>query len=205
MDIETFATYNPFSLALQRYWTAPQLESMGGRVEGGRALDLGCGRGWSTKIVDGRFGPSEIHAFDLRPDAIRRAKRRLEGGKVPAVRRVYVGDATSIDEPDESFDAVFEFFVIHNIPRWRDAVGEVARVLKPGGRFYFGEHTREALEKPLNRLLFENPEEGFFTPEEWAGVLETHGLDVGDRCRVRVRGHAMLGVAVKGAATRAPG
>lgn len=194
MNIERAATYNPLTVALHRRWTVPQLLRLDPGAPGGRALDVGCGRGVSTEVLASQLGPAEIHAFDVDPVAVGRARRRLDG-RVPAVRRVSVADATAIDEPADSFDTVFELFVIHNIPGWRRAIREVARVLRPGGRFYFGEHTRAALERRWSRALFENPEEGFFTPEEWCGELARHGLVVGDNYRVAFRGIFFLGVA----------
>jgi ubiquinone/menaquinone biosynthesis C-methylase UbiE len=193
VNLEKAATYNPVAVVLQRHWTAPRLVAFAGAPPGGRVLDLGCGRGMSTIAVARRLAPDEIHAFDVDGDAVDRARRRLTD-RVPAVRRVYACDATAIDEPDDSFDAVYESFVIHNIPGWRQVIAEVSRVLKPGGIFYFGEHTRRALERRVVKLLFEHDEAGFFSPEEWIAELNHHGLRV-RRCSVRLGGLAMLGVA----------
>ncbi|MHC1764566.1 MAG: methyltransferase domain-containing protein [Verrucomicrobiia bacterium] len=35
-----------------------------------------------------------------------------------------------------TYDAVFDFAIIHHVPNWRDALVEVNRVLRPGGVFY---------------------------------------------------------------------
>jgi ubiquinone/menaquinone biosynthesis C-methylase UbiE len=43
---------------------------------------------------------------------------------------------TAIAVPDSRYDAVFDFGIIHHVPDWRAAVAEVARVLRPQGRFY---------------------------------------------------------------------
>jgi hypothetical protein len=42
---------------------------------------------------------------------------------------------------EESFDAVFDVGIIHHIANWRAPVGEVSRVLRPGGRFLSEEAT----------------------------------------------------------------
>ena len=39
---------------------------------------------------------------------------------------------------------MFDFGIIHHVPQWRRALAEVARVLKPGGRFYAEEVLRGA-------------------------------------------------------------
>lgn len=43
-------------------------------------------------------------------------------------------DATSLPLVDESFDFVFSFIMLHHVIEWERALGEAARVLKPGGR-----------------------------------------------------------------------
>ena len=50
---------------------------------------------------------------------------------------VFVGDAAAIAVPDSSFDAVVDYGIIHHIPLWIQALHEIARVLMPGGVFYF--------------------------------------------------------------------
>ena len=70
--------------------------------------------------------------------ARRRLARSVDAGRLT----IGVGDLTSIDAPDDSFDAVFDFGVIHHVPNWRQAVVEVARVLRPHGQLVFLEHVR---------------------------------------------------------------
>ena len=96
-----------------------------------------------------------------------------------------------------SYDAVFDFAVIHHIPRWRDALAEVARVLKPGGRFFFDEVTAAALARPSYQKLFDHPTEDRFTAGEFLAELPRHGLDVGDRWRTYIGSDYLLGVATR--------
>lgn len=106
---------------------------MAGLMPGGRALEIGCGRGVGTGLVLDLFGADAVDAFDLDPRMITRARRRLRGKSRPV--RLWVADATAIPVPSDTYDAVFDFAIIHHVPDWRRAVHEVARVLKPGGRF----------------------------------------------------------------------
>ena len=64
---------------VQRHHEAALLERLGGRVKGARVLEVGCGRGVGTEIIFERFGAREVHAFDVDPDMIARARRRLSG------------------------------------------------------------------------------------------------------------------------------
>ena len=130
--IEKALMNNPVRSAVQRRYEGPILLSLGGPASGERVLEIGCGRGVGTQIILERFGADHVTAFDLDPDMVERARRRLapEGDRV----EVEVGDAEHIDAPDGDFDAVFDFGIIHHILNWRAAVKEVARVLRPGGR-----------------------------------------------------------------------
>ncbi|MGH2963917.1 MAG: ester cyclase [Solirubrobacterales bacterium] len=66
-------------------------------------------------------------------------KRAEEQGRQIDLR---VGDAESLDFPDESFDTVVCTYGLCTIPDHAAAVGEARRVLRPGGRLLLAEHVR---------------------------------------------------------------
>ncbi len=92
---------------------------------------------------------------------------------------LYVGDAVAIAEEDASFDAVFDFGILHHVREWKAAVGEVARVLKVGGRFFFEEVTSKALNRWVYRTFLEHPTENRFSAEEFVAELERQRIAVG--------------------------
>jgi len=96
---------------------------------------------------------------------------------------------------DASYDAVFEFGIIHHVEDWRAALAEIARVLRPGGRFFFEEVTATALARPSYRLLFDHPAEDRFTAGEFLAECGRHSLAVGERWATRVGGDYLFGVA----------
>lgn len=183
--------------ALQRFYEAPLLARLGGRIPGGRALEIGCGGGYGSRLILDRFGAATVDAVDLDPAAVAAAQRRLAlyGDRV----RLAVGDATDLTgalaATDASYDAVFDFAIIHHVEDWRAALSEVARVLRPGGRFFFDEVTATALSRPTYRRLFAHPEQDRFTAGDFLAELARHGLHVGERWRTRVGGDYLLGVA----------
>ncbi len=61
---------NPVRALMQRRYEARLLERLGGRLEGLRVLEIGCGRGIGTEIILEHFGAREVHAFDLDPIAV---------------------------------------------------------------------------------------------------------------------------------------
>jgi ubiquinone/menaquinone biosynthesis C-methylase UbiE len=125
---------NPVRATMQRRFTASVMRRLGGPVSGG-ALEVGCGRGVGLDIIVDVFGPARVFAFDLDPKMIQLARRRL--GSRPEVLGLAVADATAIPVRDSSFDAVFDFGAIHLIPGWSEALSEVRRVLRPGGKYFF--------------------------------------------------------------------
>lgn len=140
----------------------PVLARFGGRlIPGSRALEIGCGSGYGSQLILERFGAACVDAVDLDPAMIRRAGRRLAryGEQVRLARGSATDLHAALDAQDASYDAVFDFGIVHHIPDWRNALAEVARVLRPGGRFYFEEVTAHALARPTNQRLFDHPRE----------------------------------------------
>ncbi len=192
-SVEKALMNNPVREIVQRRVEAPLLARLGGRVEGGRALEVGCGRGVGTEIVLDVFGASHVDAVDLDPDQVALARRRL--GRRPRDRwDVTVGDVTAVDAPDDHYDAVFDFGIIHHVPVWTDALAEIRRVLKPGGRFFFEEVTSHALARWSARTFLDHPKENRFSGREFVAELERTGIPVGDRWRELLFGDFVVGV-----------
>ena len=196
---ETALINSPPRRWLQRFYEVPVLLRFGGRVPpGGAALEIGCGSGYGSQLVLQRFGAARIDAVDLDPTMIDRARKRLTpfGNRVTLVRGSATDLRAALDADDDSYDAVFDFGIIHHIPQWRTAVAEAARVLAPGGRFYFEEVTAHALNRPTYRRLFDHPTDDRFTAEQFLDELRRHGLPVLGSV-TRIQGDYLLGVATK--------
>ena len=196
--VETTLVNSPPRRWLQRFYEVPLLLRLGGPLPAGaRVGELGCGSGVGTQLILQRFGAARVDAVDLDPAMVTRARRRL----APYADRVRLaeGSATdlrsALDAPDSSYDAVFDFAIVHHIPDWRAAIAEVARVLRPGGRFYFDEVTAVALASRTYRLLFDHPEHDRFTAAEFVAELDRHGLTVAERYVLRRGGRYLLGAA----------
>jgi ubiquinone/menaquinone biosynthesis C-methylase UbiE len=152
---------------------------LGGNVRGGKALEIGCGRGVGVEIIFDIFGASYVEAFDFDPAQVRLAKERLSSRYRDRVN-LYVGDATKIPFPDNHFEAVFDSGVLHHVPNNSTAISEIARVLKHGGRFFFMEVFSSLTMKPIMRLLTQHPPKAQFTWEELSMKLAKSGLVVSE-------------------------
>jgi ubiquinone/menaquinone biosynthesis C-methylase UbiE len=191
--VERALMNNPLRAALQRFYEGPLLRRLGGGVPGGSVLEVGCGRGVGAQIILSRFGASRVWAFDLDLEMVELAKRRLAHSWGPRVR-FFVGDAAAIPAPDACFDAVFDFGIVHHVPEWRRAVSEIARVLRPGGTFFFEEVTRQALARLPYRALLDHPVADRFAALELLAELERDGIAVGSNYRTRCFGDFVIGV-----------
>ena len=135
--------YNAFSYNGKRQMSRQVIEGIAEYVklpDSGTGLDVGCGSG-ALAIACAKRNPAasfigidrwgkEYASFN-KPLCENNA--RAEG--VSNVR-FQQGDATKLDFPDESFDAVMSNYVYHNIPGDRQAIlMETLRVLKKGGTF----------------------------------------------------------------------
>ena len=172
------ASMNNALRSLGQYYEASWMERLGGRVEGGRALEVGCGRGVGVQIILERFGAASVEAMDLDPKMIECARRRLAAYDSARVQ-LSVGDVTSIKAGNATFDAVFDFGAIHLEPNWRKAFAEVRRVLKPRGKFFFAWVTSSVLRLPYPLVTegfgrMEPPSPGLLMQE-----LQRQGIMVG--------------------------
>ena len=96
-------------------------------------LDVGCGRGKSSRLLDERFHPQTITA--LEPDAqLLRATASMTAHCTCRISLLQAS-ATEIPAPDASFDMVFCHQTFHHIADQESAIREFYRVLHFLDRF----------------------------------------------------------------------
>jgi SAM-dependent methyltransferase len=96
----------------------------------GRVLDVGCGGGSVAKAVKAERPGLEVHGCDVSRSALDVARI------VPAGVDFKVSTAEKLPYEDGCFDAVWIFDVLEHVDDPAVVLREVARVLKPGGRFH---------------------------------------------------------------------
>jgi len=106
-----------------------------GRLAGKRVLDVGCGDG--TLAVYAAEKGADVVGLDASAAMIEvaRAKARQRGAEIGFV----LGRAERLPFADGSFDLVFSITTLCFVADAPRALGEMARVLKPGGSLLIGE------------------------------------------------------------------
>jgi ubiquinone/menaquinone biosynthesis C-methylase UbiE len=194
--LERMVMNSPIRSYILRHHESPLLMSLGGRLDNLNVLEVGCGRGVSTQLLLEEYGARTVTAIDLDPDMVQRTRNRLArylGDRVC----VQVADVTRLEFEDARFDAVVDFAALHHVPDWQQAVREIVRVLKPGGRFLFEEVTSRWLNKWFARTFFVHPTENRFTGAEFLAEVERQGIPVGQNYAERGKGDYIFGAGTK--------
>jgi SAM-dependent methyltransferase len=124
--VESFAgTGNPFS--------------MGPLNPGETVLDVGCGAGFDTLIAARQVGPTgHVISVDMTQAMLEKAQA---GARAAGLANIDLreGYAEVLPAEDQSVDVVISNGVINLCPDKMAAMGEIYRVLKPGGRAQIGD------------------------------------------------------------------
>ena len=143
VSVWTILMYRAFSYDGKRQMSRQIIEGIAEHVklpESGKGLDVGCGSGALIIACAKRNPQASFVGIDRWGKEYASFNKPLceSNAKAEGVDNVSFarGDATSLDFPDESFDAVVSNYVYHNIPGDRQGyLMETLRVLKKGGTF----------------------------------------------------------------------
>lgn len=136
----------------------PAYEAAAGELRlrrGDRVLDAGCGTGRALTPLRAAVGPSgTVVGVDLTPamlEAAVQAGRDRDG-------RLVLADVTALPLRSASLDAVFAAGLVAHLPHPADGLGELARVVRPGGTL--------ALFHPIGRAALAARQGRRITPQD---------------------------------------
>jgi SAM-dependent methyltransferase len=97
-----------------------------GRPEAARVLEDGCGVGVYLRAL--RAFTPHVHGLDIEADRVAEAAARVPDA------HLIIAAAEALPYPEGSFDLVLSHEVLEHVADDRQAMREMARVLRPGGR-----------------------------------------------------------------------
>lgn len=101
---------------------------------GARVLEIGCGPGWFWEAAAAKLPDSlQVTLTDLSDGMVAVASERVGGTKAGWSVSARQADAANLPFEDESFDIVVASHMLYHVPIPAQAIGEMARVLVPGG------------------------------------------------------------------------
>lgn len=119
---------------------------------GQRVLDLGCGTG--TLAIEAKLAEpgAEVVGLDGDPEVLERARIKADDAGVAV--QFDEGLSTDLPYEDDFFDAVLATLFFHHLTRTDKlaTAGEIARVLRPGGRLHVADWGRPS--DPVMAALF---------------------------------------------------
>jgi SAM-dependent methyltransferase len=173
------AGYAGYSKAYSGWILRSKTRALGHALEGLEpplaALDVGCGIGWAIGELLRRG--AAVEGCDIAEESVRRL-----GGRFPQARFFELELGTDpVPRPAASYDVVVAFDVLSHIisdAQFDAAVGELARVLKRGGRLVA---TDELGAEDVNAA----PHVRLRSHRHWRAAAERHGLEWRDVFSVR--------------------
>ena len=171
---ERLAVNNP-TRPVQQKIEISWMKKKAGLDSDAKVLEIGCGRGAGADLIIRIFDLPGIIASDLDIRMIRMAGHYLPGENRKKLR-FHAADAYALPYGDGTMDAVFGFGVLHHVPDWQTALREVARILKPGGRYYLEEILPAVYLNFITKHVLLHPRENRFKAKDLKEEVKKKGL-----------------------------
>lgn len=187
------------SLGIDQIWRHSTAEELGIRGPG-KVLDIATGTGDLALLIATKFPLVTVEAVDPSAKMLEVARTKVAARGLVDRIRLELGTAETLQYPDRHFDAVSIAFGIRNVPDRAQALAEMARVTRTGGRIAILElsEPRTGLLGPLARFhvhtvvpwlggLLSGSREyrylqrsiaAFPPPSEFSGTMENAGIHV---------------------------
>jgi 2-polyprenyl-6-hydroxyphenyl methylase / 3-demethylubiquinone-9 3-methyltransferase len=185
-DIGEFSTLR-FWINPVRFGYFSRILKAQGAIERGhtRLLDVGCGGG----VLSEEFARAglAVTGIDPAPESVEAA--RVHASQAGLDIAYQIGNGEQLPFPNESFDCVACCDVLEHVDDVGRVIGEIARVLRPEGLFFYDTINRTPISKiAVIKVMQEWPStafaapnshvfEKFIKPEELVALFEKHGLE----------------------------
>jgi len=205
-ELDSQVAYWDAAAATKTFTHPVHLPWLDGVARGAAILDYGCGYGRNMALLE-QHGFEHLTGVDTSPAMIARA-RDLH----PAMHFAVLDTPPIVAAPDASVDAILLFAVLTCIPgddAQRALVGELTRILKPGGLLYISDMLLQDDERNRHRYaegadrcggygVFETGDGAVCRhhPREWFASLLTdfETVDTRDITVATMNGHHAAGI-----------
>ncbi|GAB4819943.1 hypothetical protein N2152v2_006989 [Parachlorella kessleri] len=187
--------------AMQRSTLVPISDFMKGKDPGQmKALEVACGTGRFATFVKDNYPTMDLTLLDLSPFYLAEARNNMAYWKRKRAADKFLGGvdgngttfmqgaAESIAAPDASYDVVYSVYLLHELPPKvrKQAIHEMARVLKPGGMLVLTDSyqlgDRTALDDVAGKFGdFNEPYYRSYIATDLGGIAEEAGLVCGTK------------------------
>ena len=138
LEMESTIASNPLwtnmkYYAIERKSRMKVLDWFTENCQGKKVLDLCCGNG-DDSIFLAKNGAKEVIGLDISDVSVENCQLLAKRYNVTEIASFVVGDAEKTNFPDNSFDIITEYGALHHIDLTK-VLPEMARILKPGGKF----------------------------------------------------------------------
>jgi len=159
-------------------------------------LDVGCGTGRLLRAAADVFPEARLEGVDAAAEMVRVAQANTPAGARITFR---LAGAEALPFGDGSFDLVFSTMTFHHWADQRAGIGEVARVLAPGGRWLLADFIASGVMKYVRRVfrLRRFPDRRDLWP-----MVAAAGLEVETERTVRGVGRQVPILVIRGASAR---
>ncbi len=147
-------------------------------------LDVGSGSGTDAVISSTLAGPhGKVFALDMTPAMVDKLRRNVDVHRCGSIQPIF-GNAESIPLPDACVDVVTSNGALNLVPDKARALGEIFRVLKPGGRLQIADI---ALARPVAERYRRDPQMwaecvvGAVEEERYLSMLRHAGFEAVER------------------------
>jgi len=137
------------------------------KLKGKRVLEIGSGAGAHSAFF--AFKGADMFSMDITPERVVATGKKLDligSGE----HFVLQADAEHLPYPDSHFDIVYSNGVLHHTPQTEQAISEVYRVLKPGGKAVIMLYARDSFLYWVNLFFLKGLLLGnMFRSKNWLG------------------------------------
>ena len=140
------------------------------------ALDLGCGTGEMIRLLLEADPGRKLFGLDLSEEMLSVARAKLQGRAA-----LTVGDSERLPYPDGMFDVVYCNDSFHHYPAPEKVLGEVFRVLRPGGTFLLGDCWQPPVGRAIMNVYMRHSKTGdvkIYSRKELTALLAEYFHDV---------------------------